>query len=127
MSTGDFRNPATVRVLKGIVMTGLHISTAGSPGGWTDRVGATLWAFVKRVWAAWQKRRATRREQVVTRRAFQTLHSMDEALLRDIGVTRHEVEWASQLPMHTNAARALRETSMRRRAAEAIGSAGSKR
>ena len=44
-----------------------------------------------------------------SRDAFRHLLSLDEALLRDVGVTRADVEWAAQLPLSVNAARALQD------------------
>jgi hypothetical protein len=39
----------------------------------------------------------------------------DDYLLRDIGVTRQDVRWASRLPLTVNAALALEERAFRRR------------
>ena len=44
-----------------------------------------------------------------SRDAFKHLLSLDDALLRDVGVTRADVEWAAQLPLSVNAARALQD------------------
>ena len=44
-----------------------------------------------------------------SRDAFKHLLSLDESLLRDVGVTRADVEWAAQLPLSVNAARALQD------------------
>ena len=44
-----------------------------------------------------------------SRDAFRHLLSLDESLLRDVGVTRADVEWAAQLPLSVNAARALQD------------------
>ncbi len=44
-----------------------------------------------------------------SRDAFKHLLSLDEALLKDVGVTRADVEWAAQLPLSVNAARALQD------------------
>ena len=41
--------------------------------------------------------------------------TLDEYLLRDIGVTRAEVRWAAGLPLTVNAALALEERSQLRR------------
>lgn len=44
-----------------------------------------------------------------SRDAFKHLLSLDDALLRDVGVSRADVEWAAQLPLKVNAARALND------------------
>jgi len=49
------------------------------------------------------------------RRAVTRLQDFDDHMLRDIGVTRLDVRWASDLPLSTNAALALEERSFRRR------------
>ncbi|MEM9330514.1 MAG: DUF1127 domain-containing protein [Pseudomonadota bacterium] len=46
----------------------------------------------------------TRRKQKMDRDSFDTLLSLDDRSLADIGVTRDEVKWASSLPLSTNAA-----------------------
>jgi uncharacterized protein YjiS (DUF1127 family) len=43
------------------------------------------------------------------------LSDHDEHILRDIGVTREEVQWAAGLPLTTNAALALEERAFKRR------------
>jgi uncharacterized protein YjiS (DUF1127 family) len=48
------------------------------------------------------------------RRAVSRLDSFDEYMLRDIGVTRGDVRWASGLPLTVNAAIALEERSHQR-------------
>ncbi len=49
------------------------------------------------------------------RRAVTSLESFDDYMLRDIGVTRAEVEWASGLPLSHNAALELEERARQRR------------
>jgi uncharacterized protein YjiS (DUF1127 family) len=49
------------------------------------------------------------------RRAVARLDTLDDFLLRDIGVTRDELRWASGLPLSVNAALALEERALRRR------------
>ena len=51
----------------------------------------------------------------LARRAVSRLDSFDDYLLRDIGVTRSDVHWASGLPLSVNAALALEERSLQRR------------
>ncbi len=43
------------------------------------------------------------------------MQSLDDHLLDDIGITREELEWAIRLPLHINAALALRDRAERRR------------
>jgi uncharacterized protein YjiS (DUF1127 family) len=50
-----------------------------------------------------------------TRRAVARLDALDDYLLRDIGVTRGDVRWASGLPLSVNAALELEERSIQRR------------
>lgn len=49
------------------------------------------------------------------RRAVLRLDTFDDFMLRDIGVTRGDVRWASGLPLTVNAALALEERSNQRR------------
>lgn len=41
------------------------------------------------------------------RAAFMTLAGKDDWVYRDLGIHRGDVEWASRLPMHVNAAKEL--------------------
>jgi uncharacterized protein YjiS (DUF1127 family) len=49
------------------------------------------------------------------KRRIVALTSFDDYMLRDIGVTRDEVQWAAGLPLTVNAAIALEERAFRRR------------
>lgn len=51
------------------------------------------------------------------RRRFNRLLDLDDAMLKDIGVTRGEVQIASGLPLSVNAATELRRISLERRRA----------
>lgn len=49
------------------------------------------------------------------RRAVARLDRLDDHMLRDIGVTREDLNWAAGLPLTVNAALALEERGRRRR------------
>ncbi len=49
------------------------------------------------------------------RRRVTKLGDYDDHILRDIGVTRSDVQWASGLPLTVNAALALEERAFKRR------------
>jgi len=70
-------------------------------------VSATLFAKLVAWWSA-------RRQHKIDRDAFKHLLSLDDSLLKDIGVTRADVTWASQLPKSVDAAVEL-EIIVRRR------------
>ena len=53
----------------------------------------------------------------VARRAVARLDTYDDYMLRDIGVSRGDVRWASGLPLTVNAALALEERSIQSRKA----------
>jgi uncharacterized protein YjiS (DUF1127 family) len=58
-------------------------------------------------------RRVTRNWKA--KRRIASLGNFDDYMLRDIGVTRDEVQWAAGLPLTVNAAVALEERALRRR------------
>lgn len=58
-------------------------------------------------------RRVTRNWKA--KRRIASLGGFDDYMLRDIGVTRDEVQWAAGLPLTVNAAVALEERALRRR------------
>ncbi|HQX84804.1 MAG: DUF1127 domain-containing protein [Aestuariivirga sp.] len=58
-------------------------------------------------------RRVTRNWK--SKRRIASLGNFDDYMLRDIGVTRDEVQWAAGLPLTVNAAVALEERALRRR------------
>ena len=58
-------------------------------------------------------RRVTRNWKA--KRRIAALGNLDDYMLRDIGVTRDEVQWAVGLPLTVNAAIALEERAFRRR------------
>ena len=56
---------------------------------------------------------ARRRQLRQDRDAFNAMLSLDDVLLKDIGVTRDNVRWASKLPLEVNAADELRRLSQK--------------
>ena len=53
-------------------------------------------------WRTWQKRRTDHQ-------AFQHMIALDDNILRDIGISRADVIWASKLPLSQNAALELQK------------------
>lgn len=51
----------------------------------------------------------------IKRAAFRRMLAMDDRMLKDVGVTRGDVHWASELPMNVNAGEALRRESLKAR------------
>ena len=51
------------------------------------------------------------------RRTVKQLSQMDDFMLRDLGVTRAELNWATSQPFYVNAANALEDRSSTRRRA----------
>lgn len=49
----------------------------------------------------------------IKRAAFRRMLTMDDRMLKDVGVTRGDVHWASELPMNVNAGAALRRESLK--------------
>ena len=61
-------------------------------------------SFVRRLVRNWK-----------AKRRIVALGNFDDYMLRDIGITRDEVQWAAGLPLTVNAAVALEERAFRRR------------
>ena len=61
-------------------------------------------SFLRRVSRNWK-----------AKRRIAALANFDDYMLRDIGITRDEVQWAAGLPLTVNAALALEERAFRRR------------
>jgi uncharacterized protein YjiS (DUF1127 family) len=61
-------------------------------------------SLISRVWRNWQ-----------ARRRVTDLSNYDDYMLKDIGVTRDEIQWAAGLPLTVNAALALEERAFQRR------------
>ena len=49
----------------------------------------------------------TRHQQKIDRAAFNNMLSLDDNILKDIGITYGDVVWASKLPLSQNAAQEL--------------------
>ena len=71
--------------------------------------------FLGQWFATYAAYRAKKREHRINRAAFRNLQGADEAILKDIGVTRSDVEWAAQLPMSQNAAQELQRIALQNR------------
>lgn len=61
------------------------------------------------------KRRQEYRQNRINRLAFRTVLNLDDNMLNDIGLTRHDVLWADQLPMAKSAAKELNKIKIERR------------
>jgi uncharacterized protein YjiS (DUF1127 family) len=82
----------------------------------TARQGGLDWiaGLFKRALDGWHERAAHRER----RTAFLTLARLDDRALDDIGLQRHEVETAANLPLEINASLAVRQMAADRRAHE---------
>lgn len=85
--------------------------TEPAPHGWNF---AILGKLRSKITDALERYRAYR-EACIAREAFRNMLTLDDDILDDIGVTRNNVEWASQLPIHLSAAQALEKTRKRAR------------
>ena len=77
----------------------------------SDLQHMAAWGAVARI-RSWFE---TRSQQKIDRDAFRTLLSLDDTMLRDIGVTRDEVRRAADLPLSVNAALELETLAKTRR------------
>lgn len=84
---------------------------AGKNLNWWTRTASLLKRWLEAIVARHRKRR----QQRIDRQAFQQMRLLDDDILDDIGVTRSNVEWASQLPIHQSASQALHSTMKRAR------------
>lgn len=64
---------------------------------------------ITKVFSAIRNHVVRKYNQRIDRQAFNYLLTLDESLLKDIGVTRGDVMWASQLPMSEDAAKKVEE------------------
>ena len=55
---------------------------------------------------------AIRKQRRIDRLAFQHMLTLDDSTLRDIGVSRNDVIWASNLPLSANASLELQKLSL---------------
>ncbi len=55
-----------------------------------------------------------RYKQHVSRRAIQQIDKLDDHMLKDMGITRYDVKWASRLPLSEDAAAKLEIIARRR-------------
>jgi len=69
---------------------------------------------VSKILSAIKKTVVLKHNQRMDRMAFRTLLSLDDNLLKDIGVTRQDVTWANNLPLSVNAAEKLNEIARRK-------------
>lgn len=73
------------------------------PGALARRLAdaAACWLHHQRI------RAVERRRQRLDRQAFLNLLGREDWVYRDMGISKADVEWASRLPLHMNAAREL--------------------
>jgi len=94
----------------------LHATSRHAPGrtlysGWFKRVFRTVDQLLNDVHKFYNRRR----EQKISRDALAQLNELDDCLLRDIGISKADVQWANQLPLSVNAAFELRKIADQRR------------
>lgn len=59
---------------------------------------------IEKVFSTWEKNIASYRANVERRDAFKRLQLLDQRTLKDIGLTKGDIDWASKLPIEQNAA-----------------------
>jgi len=62
---------------------------------------------IRHLFQATVEDRRVKRQQRIDRDAFLNMITLDERMLKDIGIRQEDVHWASSLPLHLNAAREL--------------------
>jgi len=70
--------------------------------------------FLGRIYANIKQYYTLRRQRNIDRQAFSHLHSLEDHILADIGVTRDDVNWAGKLPLEKNAACELQKIARQR-------------
>lgn len=98
-------------------MTDLPTPITVSSMNWTNQNKTTVSTRSRSTFNAVRSWWTERREQIRSRRVFENLLTLDDAMLKDIGATRDEVIRVSQLPMNVSAAQELKKITSRRRAA----------
>ena len=83
----------------------------GTELGFNGAVRNLLISVYSRITSHLEKRRQRR----IDRDAFRHMLLLDDDILDDIGVTRSNVKWASQLPTHISASAELEKTARRAR------------
>jgi len=68
------------------------------------RIGSTARITMARWYKTIKQLLVTRYNQRIERQAFNNLLALDDRTLKDIGVTRQDVKWASRLPLSEDAA-----------------------
>lgn len=76
---------------------------------------ASIWSLASRLVSSAKKRWAKHMKRRTDRAAFRYMLTLDDEILDDIGVTRANVEWASQLPLEMSASAELEKTARRAR------------
>jgi len=77
----------------------------------TDRDTGTI---LMRLGKSMKRYLVMRYNQRIDRQAFNNVLSLDDRTLRDIGVTRQDVKWASRLPLAEDAAQKLEQIARRK-------------
>jgi len=65
--------------------------------------------YIAGIWQGWLTKRAALKQQRQNRKALKSLSTLDERSLRDIGISRSDIMWATRLPSDVNASQALNE------------------
>lgn len=66
------------------------------PRSTNEFLSSKLWKGIRRLWLE-------RRRRMDDRQAIKYLRTLDDALLKDIGVSRRDVMWAGRLPTSSDA------------------------
>lgn len=65
--------------------------------------------YITRLWLSVKRQAELRKKNKASREALSSLTKLDDRALKDIGITRADVDWAAGLPYETNASEALNE------------------
>ena len=85
--------------------TPLHTAGTGSSvKAVFEKLGKTITQFI-----------VIRYNQRIDRQAFKNVLALDDRILKDIGVSRQDVKWASRLPLAEDAAIKLEQIARRRK------------